>query len=1174
MASIHIAVNAYAYTPLPPFPAATMVSHVPFRCNNAQKQRCTYAQALDLVAANADAIKGPWVLCDVHILDAYMGEFMAALKMRKSFANLVLMSASWEAAYKWAAYIDPSATITTTGLASPIEYALTLTDYLSPAPHVSSVAEICSWIVRRPQAPRGDVLIFGKSAAHRDELTRELTIAIGCWSPYTVRALDPHHTDLPSTEDPCILVATPALDVGLETLAARRIQHVVDFGKVYHMRQDTVDWEEGFISETMASRRKHTAYGGDCLRIYRDASVLGKEAIATHGLRHDLCKARILTQYGPHALHGFPVDLCADICTTAVAHLMSELRVEHVLASIMVHCPSLELGIGVAATVMHHKGPFHGLTMKTKPNHAAVAQARRWASTLGRSYRKIAHALHDTPWEDIVVYLERAYAKQIAVHSGHRNLFIHTETGHVLNWKYATPDVQAVIFLHRRGNEMVSCIPVSNSNMGNTLETTVVRSPVRFTHDLQRETVEAWFEARDVVAVVGSDTIKLLHLRGKKDLAVNEWTEIQTRHALERPLLVELGHGVNAIMTAGGRFSDCVQDIDFCLIEMIGGGQSQKQYLTKNELARLHDMSGMAYLPKNMLLNSRDLLHEARSTAKHVYYNSWKYGGTTFRPSEVTIRLVIKLATGKSTGRAVITLPLHEWKPRVPPQWTLHENIDLSEGTVHHPHASTLSGIPQYMDEIDLALQLQIDPDHVQVQRTVTIVKNMPCITAFFQQMDPLDLRPLPVRNRRGHIEFSLYVLEPDLPQTLHALHRTLPLVNTAVNQPLRVDVVMSISNGSHPPSSPLHPKRYIAHLDRASIRNDQRNIQRALEKAKQDAHDITPTFKWCPDLAAPWQSHGMHNVEQDGARLRLYGPPSLRATNEKVIDDMVPLSPSGKTYDMCPICMEPEAFLQLQVCGCRFCFACLAKTLDMKCHDPLFVDEFVCPSCKERVGTQDMELLINPTSLLTYTRRKAAFVAQRNPDMIAACPQQCGYFAAAGNSSDLACPVCDKEWCLKCSSMLRTPTPVHKGYCHQQWDTAFWKEFTREATMAGARACPQCSTFVVKDGGCNHLVCGAPRCQTHFCWKCTQAFSNLAHSPPAQGVIQKIDDTTVTIAVDASTWKPPCRTPLPTRPIVYSLDFATRMLLDPQKPLQENAKVWAWSYIYDHMENCLGETV
>lgn len=78
------------------------------------------------------------------------------------------------------------ATITTTGLASPIEYALTLTDYLSPAPHVSSVAEICSWIVRRPQAPRGDVLIFGKSAAHRDELTRELTIAIGCWSPYTV----------------------------------------------------------------------------------------------------------------------------------------------------------------------------------------------------------------------------------------------------------------------------------------------------------------------------------------------------------------------------------------------------------------------------------------------------------------------------------------------------------------------------------------------------------------------------------------------------------------------------------------------------------------------------------------------------------------------------------------------------------------------------------------------------------------------------------------------------------------------------------------------------------------------------------------------------------------------------------------------------------------------------
>lgn len=71
---------------------------------------------------------------------------------------------------------------------------------------------------------------------------------------------------------PRVLVGTPTLDHMLDLITTRRIQHVIDFGRVYKLRQDTGnDWEEAFITQSMAEGRLAAAQSsapGLCLRVY------------------------------------------------------------------------------------------------------------------------------------------------------------------------------------------------------------------------------------------------------------------------------------------------------------------------------------------------------------------------------------------------------------------------------------------------------------------------------------------------------------------------------------------------------------------------------------------------------------------------------------------------------------------------------------------------------------------------------------------------------------------------------------------------------------------------------------------------------------------------------------------------------------------------------------------
>jgi len=170
-------------------------------------------------------------------------------------------------------------------------------------------------------------------------------------------------------------------------------------------------------------------------------------------------------------------------------------------------------------------------------------------------------------------------------------------------------------------------------------------------------------------------------------------------------------------------------------------------------------------------------------------------------------------------------------------------------------------------------------------------------------------------------------------------------------------------------------------------------------------------------------------------------------------------------------------------------------------------------------------------------------------------------------NQQSFDCQECNTTWCVRCSDKVGTAVASHQGFCDKHWDSAYWKDFAEEAALAGARACPQCGTYVAKDGGCSHVSCIAPNCQAHFCWKCVQAFSHVQLSPPAQGVVQTIQGEIVTISVDKNTWNTPCHTP-PPKVVTYRAAHARSMLLENQV-LEPNARLWVYSYVYDHIDAC-----
>lgn len=89
--------------------------------------------------------------------------------------------------------------------------------------------------------------------------------------------------------------------------------------------------------------------------------------------------------------------------------------------------------------------------------------------------------------------------------------------------------------------------------------------------------------------------------------------------------------------------------------------------------------------------------------------------------------------------------------------------------------------------------------------------------------------------------------------------------------------------------------------------------------------------------------------------------------------------------------------------------------------------------------------------------------------------------------SSMLVCPLpdCNHIWCKACQQSFVIGGPPHS--CDGT------SELDHLMKQRGWKYCPNCKTPVQRDGGCSHMTCISPACNTHFCYVCGKSIVRSA---------------------------------------------------------------------------------
>ncbi|KJA28169.1 hypothetical protein HYPSUDRAFT_129996 [Hypholoma sublateritium FD-334 SS-4] len=188
-----------------------------------------------------------------------------------------------------------------------------------------------------------------------------------------------------------------------------------------------------------------------------------------------------------------------------------------------------------------------------------------------------------------------------------------------------------------------------------------------------------------------------------------------------------------------------------------------------------------------------------------------------------------------------------------------------------------------------------------------------------------------------------------------------------------------------------------------------------------------------------------------------------------------------------CGICGELQNIatrIRLPDCSHTVCKECLTGFATTKIDEgryPIF-----CPECiAERpraIRTQVNEEIMQQLDLPEEQRSRLQELQLVTHCISVQCPS-CKEImnvdrAEFGEHNILVCPLprCAHKWCKCCLKALASSQDRHR--CKNG-------NIERLMKRKGWKYCPGCRTPVQKEMGCNHMTCGTPGCNVHFCYKC-----------------------------------------------------------------------------------------
>jgi hypothetical protein len=188
-----------------------------------------------------------------------------------------------------------------------------------------------------------------------------------------------------------------------------------------------------------------------------------------------------------------------------------------------------------------------------------------------------------------------------------------------------------------------------------------------------------------------------------------------------------------------------------------------------------------------------------------------------------------------------------------------------------------------------------------------------------------------------------------------------------------------------------------------------------------------------------------------------------------------------------CGICRDEhgdEWIISVKECNHSFCKVCLRSQVGYKLGEgryPIF-----CPTCEATYSRAGYTILsdehFNKLDLSSEQLDKIVKLQLLPHAITVQCPR-CSEVMEVDRKQYieervLICPLrrCAHKWCKDCQKTL--PSSEHRHRCKS-------RNINYLMRFKGWKRCPGCLTPVQKESGCNHIVCSAPGCNVHFCYRC-----------------------------------------------------------------------------------------
>ncbi|CAK63918.1 unnamed protein product (macronuclear) [Paramecium tetraurelia] len=180
-----------------------------------------------------------------------------------------------------------------------------------------------------------------------------------------------------------------------------------------------------------------------------------------------------------------------------------------------------------------------------------------------------------------------------------------------------------------------------------------------------------------------------------------------------------------------------------------------------------------------------------------------------------------------------------------------------------------------------------------------------------------------------------------------------------------------------------------------------------------------------------------------------------------------------------CLICgCDDENLVKKLRCEHRFCLYCYFNYLNDKIRNAQVMN-ILCPQqgCRETFQDSVIQNIVTQETFRKYLNFKYKNEIQKDPNKKWCPVPDCQYYVERNPRSNITICKCGAQICFNCGRLAHL-----NRRCENYSDL----QFQYAQNIYNIKQCPDCSSPVEKNQGCNHMTC---RCGYQYCWVCMQKY-------------------------------------------------------------------------------------